>query len=357
MEVIWAHEQRCPDLGTVASDVGTLAESLDADRIFNIQRQAKVTGWLLKRKGDAVRSRVFGSSNRRFFTLDFEAKLFYYSHTESNKTASVPVPFRNLSRLEPLSGAVIEGVGPEDLLDGPAAKADWPSSVNKGPLAGKGAHLRAPKLSFRAPRRSQEQHGFIVSVAGREMELLCSSKAEADEWVASFRRAIASGSDCPGAATTAAAAGSLEATDISTSAGSASEGSRAGTPQSLQSFSDNGLIAPVAKLVPTAAPLSPPMEGPQLQRSAASSWGGRASGAAAGGRRAIGMLLRRPLQQEANRALTNDENVDRPTKVDTQEAVVEGSVVGRYEDKAAGLSLQERLAQMEFSDSEGEDCR
>jgi len=340
-----------------------VTESLDADRPLDFQKRSKVTGWLIKRKGDVVRSRFFGGSNRRFFTLDFEARLFFYSITESNKTASVPVAFRNLTRVEPLSGAALAGVGPEDLLDGPTVTTNGPSSGNKGSLAGKGAHLRTPKLSFGALRRPQEQHGFLITAAGREMELICATKAEADEWVAAFRRAIASGDDCPGVANIAAGVGSLE--EISTSTGSASGDSRAGTPHSLQSCSDTGLLVPV----PTAAPL-PPVEEPQQKRPAASSWGGRAGGAAAGGRRAIGMLLRRPLQQEdpfpkqdqANIA-TSVENVelhsawgeDRPTKVIAHGTAVEGSIAGRYEDKAAGLSLQERLAQMEFSDSEGED--
>lgn len=210
------------------------------------------------------------------------------------------------------------------------------------------------------------------------MELICTTQAEADEWVAAFRRAIASGGECAGVSNIAAGVGSLEATEVSTSTGSASGDSRAGTPQSLHSCSDAGLIAPVAELVPTAALQSPrsPREEPQQQKSG---WGGRASGAAAGGRRAIGLLLRRPLQQEdpfpkkeqAHNALTSVENVepnagqglhsawgeDRPTKVEVIKhgTAVKGSMAGRYGDKAAGKSLQERLACMDFSDSEGEE--
>jgi len=357
--------------------VETLAESLenvksvtDADRPFDSQRQSKVTGWLSKRKGDAVRSRLFRGNNRRFFTLDFEAKLFYYSHTESNKTASVPVAFRNLTRVGPLSGRALEGVGLEDLLDGPTVPTDGPSSGNRGSLAGQGANLRAPKLSFGASRRPQGQHGFLVTVAGKDMEVICATKAESDEWVGAFRQAMACGDgDCPGVANVSTGLGSLEATEVSTSTGSASGDSRAGTPQSLHSCSDTGLNAPVVELVPTAA-LPPPVEEPHQQKPVASSWGGRASGAAAGGRRAIGMLLRRPLQQEdpfpkKDKAhVTSIENVeelnstwgeDRPAEVITHGAAVEGSIAGRYGDKAAGLSLQARLAQMEFSDSEGED--
>jgi len=350
-----------PRLPMEVTDVETLSES--PEQPLDVPTQTKVTGWLSKRKGDATRSRLFGGSNRRFFTLDFEAKLFYYSHTESNKTASVPVAFRNVTRVEPLSGA-LECAQSEDMLDGPAA-ADGPSSGNKGSL---GAHVRGPKRSFGAPRRPQEQHGLLVTVAGRDMELTCATKAESDEWVAAFRRAIASGVDCQGKGTIAPGLAGLEATEPSTSTGSASGDSRAGTPQSLHSCSDNGLLESVAEIVPTAAP-PPSIEEPQ-QRPATSGWGSRASGAAAGGRRAIGMLLRRPLQQgdacpkkQAHGGLTNVENMepnsawaeDRNCFVTKESAAVEGSMAGRYGDKGAGLSLQERLAQMEFSDSEDED--
>merc|ERR1719160_1903249 len=44
--------------------------------------------------------------------------------------------------------------------------------------------------SLRAPK---EQHGFVVETPDRSLELLCSSKMEADQWIAALQQAMLSG--------------------------------------------------------------------------------------------------------------------------------------------------------------------
>jgi len=63
-------------------------------------------GWVTKKKTEGSRSKFISSVNRRFFTIDFETQVLYYGHTECNKQLSAPIPFRELLRVEALEEPV-----------------------------------------------------------------------------------------------------------------------------------------------------------------------------------------------------------------------------------------------------------
>jgi len=139
--------------------------------------RAPLSGWLLKRKSDKAVSRVISSTNRRYFTLDFDAQVFYYAHSENSRNVSQPVPFRHLLSVEGLFNPEGEEV---------SARQGSKHSVGSG-------FSRLGKILSRRPSGADE-HGFTLHLAGRDMELMCTSKEEADTWIDAIKEAIASGS-------------------------------------------------------------------------------------------------------------------------------------------------------------------
>ena len=47
--------------------------------------------------GDGAKARWFSSTTKRYFTIDFNAQLFFYAHSESDKTVSHPIRFKDNS--------------------------------------------------------------------------------------------------------------------------------------------------------------------------------------------------------------------------------------------------------------------
>jgi hypothetical protein len=178
-------------------------------------RAPPLTGWLLKRK----RGRIFGGTNRRFFTIDFAAQIFYYSNSEKpTKQVSRPMSFRDIVGLEPLTakgelasdapivpccddGEMMEAA--DDTTDdseveeaAPRQKAkrsdDQASVTSKGTTSSSwSSRLRLPSF---AKRKTGEKFGFALMMRGgsgeRMMELLAPSKEDSDRWMAAFNSAI-----------------------------------------------------------------------------------------------------------------------------------------------------------------------
>lgn len=287
----------------------------------------KLTGWLLKRKSEGVASRLFRSANRRFFTLDFEAQLFYYAQSESHKTMSLPVRFCNLLSVEPYE-AVSEPPLAEEAAEGDAAKSF--------------RHVAVPKISFGALKRSTaSHHGFVLRMAGKEMDLLCASKQEAEAWISGLREAIAMGSSGE----------EPLKLELSTSAGSSPEAP-------LSPRSEGGESVP-EMLVPQTPEAAKVQTSPRSQMA----FGGEPARETQEkkGRRGLGGLLPRRLRRQSKEAsvaevTTLEEGVEAWGDEDyPQDPAPVSEVSKRYEDKARGLSLKERLAQMDFSDDEDEE--
>eukprot|EP00930_Biecheleria_cincta_P048149 TRINITY_DN3349_c0_g1_i2.p1 TRINITY_DN3349_c0_g1~~TRINITY_DN3349_c0_g1_i2.p1 ORF type:complete len:690 (+),score=207.86 TRINITY_DN3349_c0_g1_i2:84-2153(+) len=60
------------------------------------------SAWLKKAKSENARFKMLQSSNTRYFTIDYEAQLLYYSHSATHKKISQPIPFRDILGAERL---------------------------------------------------------------------------------------------------------------------------------------------------------------------------------------------------------------------------------------------------------------
>jgi hypothetical protein len=152
------------------------------------QDSSIMSAWLLKKKS-GPKSHFFSSTNRRFFTMDFGRQIFFYQHSESEKKISQPIPFRSIISVHPLTDSVA------DMADaGTEVHADQPMNVQRADSkTSLVSSLRKRMPSFSTPRSlraPKEQHGFVIETVERPMALLCSSKAEADQWIAALQRAM-----------------------------------------------------------------------------------------------------------------------------------------------------------------------
>uniref|UniRef100_A0A7S4PY15 PH domain-containing protein n=1 Tax=Alexandrium monilatum TaxID=311494 RepID=A0A7S4PY15_9DINO len=337
--------------------------------------RGKVTGWLLKRKSEGVTSRLFRSANKRYFTLDFEGHLFYYAHTEGNKNASLPVAFRNLLSVEPFEA--------DSLNDGVIDEQDSSDQLGEQRKGSKEAqqHHRTwvPKISFSALKRQgpAKHHGFMLRIVGKEMEWLCSSKAEADSWIAALREAITLGAE-------ARAGEETSKVESSTSAGSspkaplsprsdaedsvpevcmprsspeaiaeaqeALSGKKVNSPRNTRAFGAEEPMEADAKDAGTAA-ARPSRRG--LGNLLPRRLGGRSRASErsqAEGATVTSLEFEAELLKEAGTQAWTDDEGDRAGVASNPVS----EVTRRYEDKGRGLSVKERLAQMDFSDDEDE---
>lgn len=57
-------------------------------------QKGRASAWLIKARSDGSNAKWFQSMGRRFFILDFDKRIFYYTYTESRQAqASTPIPF------------------------------------------------------------------------------------------------------------------------------------------------------------------------------------------------------------------------------------------------------------------------
>jgi len=155
--------------------------------------RAPLTGWLQKSKTESGKSRFLKSSNKRFFTLDFDGQIFYYAHSEGKKNLSMPTPFRHILSVEPLAAPGM----PEALTQKPAATGHCSSRASPAAVGLHGLPFSSQAVLRNLPsfsgygKRVAEQHGFSVKLRGKSMQLLCNSKAEVDVWIGGIREAMA----------------------------------------------------------------------------------------------------------------------------------------------------------------------
>jgi len=312
-------------------------------------RRAPLTGWLTKRKSDSSHTRFICSANKRYFTLDFRSQILYYAHSDSCKAVSVPTPFRDILGIEPFAATVQEEECEEE--------GQLTRSSSKGSLA---SGFRMPFLA----KKSAEQHGFVIRTVGKCMELLCSSKAEAETWIAAVNEAIEiaahSGgprlddcnNDAEARAETSTAAGSSRRTSPSprsvgeehnalspneelksSSSGSAGDD---GVPQTKAKRRMFGLLP--AKMTragasevktPQDTPRPPSSSMPQVEKTESTG---------------VVDMLNSSMGGECNAWASQVEDRSSPD-----------SVSKRYADKGQGLSIHQRLSQLDFSDDEDED--
>lgn len=290
-----------------------------------------LTGWVTKRKGEG-RSRLLGGSNRRFYTIDFDAQAFFYGHTEDCKSVSMPIPFRDILKAEPISGLEAEAL-PD------AQEAALQRSDSKGSLGSRSSGMRRPRmpsLGALSRRPSTDQHGLLLHTVGKVTELSFASKAEAETWVQAFQQAISmSGGET--------AREGLLGQDLSTATGSSC---CTATPRSEMEDSLVDGELPSAR---------------SSVRSGRSTRPSRPSSAA-------GLLPKAPAGDDAA-SFADSQSCGPQPKItralsgalawgyarSNSGEELNKSKCSRYADKGQGLSLQERLAQLDFSDNEEED--
>lgn len=149
--------------------------------------RAPVTGWLQKRKS-SNKSGLLKSVNKRFFTLDFESQIFYYSHSEGNKYVSM-FAFRQILSVESLTAEpAVQEASEHPVSTG--TQSSKSSLLHRMPFSSNAMMRSIPKFSGYA-KRATEHYGFVVKLEGKSLEVLCRSKEEADKWICGMQDAMA----------------------------------------------------------------------------------------------------------------------------------------------------------------------
>eukprot|EP00746_Dinoflagellata_sp_MGD_P165660 gnl/MRDRNA2_/MRDRNA2_95071_c0_seq1.p1 gnl/MRDRNA2_/MRDRNA2_95071_c0~~gnl/MRDRNA2_/MRDRNA2_95071_c0_seq1.p1 ORF type:complete len:420 (-),score=75.60 gnl/MRDRNA2_/MRDRNA2_95071_c0_seq1:258-1517(-) len=328
-----------------------------------------LSAWLLKRKS-GPKSRFLSSTNRRFFILDFGSQILFYKHSESDKKISQPTSFRNIISVQPLTDTVADVAD-----DGAESQAGQQINVqradSKTSLA---SSLRKRMPSFSTPRSLRaptQKHGFIIETPDKPLELLCSSKAEADQWIAALQQAMLLGGrpkvEQMARSDTSTAASSRPTTacsfDSSLANTNCSDMSPRQSPPSSRLGDDHVKSQQPAFTEHTSASLPPKVPKRPPVAKAKPKW---------------------PLLSPEEQTQQSEMKTPAPEKeavikvIESTNGVMEYSAADarieddseawgvaqsgslsqgypRYHDKSEGLSLQERLAQLDFSDDEDED--
>jgi hypothetical protein len=58
--------------------------------------KGKYSAWLKKSKSEGGRGKWIASTNKRYFTIDFEAKIVFYAHSSDQKKVSQPIKFKEI---------------------------------------------------------------------------------------------------------------------------------------------------------------------------------------------------------------------------------------------------------------------
>lgn len=115
------------------------------------------SGWVWKRKSEGSTSRFLNQFNKRFFTVDFNKEQFFYSHSPDQKKVSLPYSFH-------------------DLLSAYAVSA---------PEAGRSVLSRMGMSSG-----PSTEHGICVQTRQKEFELYFLNSMDATRWLQAFERAL-----------------------------------------------------------------------------------------------------------------------------------------------------------------------
>lgn len=106
-----------------------------------VEHRGTHSAWLMKEDGDIAAARWFQPCCRQYFTIDFDSRVIFYSHSEQDKYSSAPIPFK-------------------EVLWASLAEADPPTPTLK-------------------PRPTV----FVVETCQRRIRLACESSADAKLWV------------------------------------------------------------------------------------------------------------------------------------------------------------------------------
>jgi len=356
--------------------------------------RAPLSGWLLKRKSSKAVSRVISSTNRRYFTLDFDTQVFYYSHAENSKNVSQPVAFRHLLSVEALS------LGSAEADEVSAA----PTPQRQGSKNSVGSGIsRLGKILSRRPSGAEE-FGFTLHLAGRDMELMCATQEEADTWIDAIKEAIAYGSSekhrsssvpddarapstAPGSSENSPPSPRSEVAEDSDDeevplAGTLVVGSKTpeeAAPEEPGNFAQvatettapaqvfqvgEGEVVVAAEEAPVALEAAVDEEAPAAEEMPAAEQTSAPAEAAAQENDAVQLGAEAAKPSPAASEVEEVVAMDSARKVATSNATAwdindgsapQKSASARYADKGEGLTLAQRLSQLDFSDDEDEE--
>lgn len=145
-----------------------------------------MSAWLLKKKSGSaiVRMRQY---NKRFFTIDFDSRVFFYAHSKDSKKVSSVVRFCDIVDVQlpdPLAGSSM-GRATSDSSDLPMEKQDSRPSLLRRSFS-----LRSTEAT---PPAKAHHYVNLTVKPGKVLELLCATAAEAEEWHQGFREALLCG--------------------------------------------------------------------------------------------------------------------------------------------------------------------
>jgi len=361
----------------VASESQSIMASMD-DSIGT----GKLSAWLQKRKSEPKKQFFRSDTNRRFFTLDFDAQMFFYQHSESEKKISQPIVFRHIISVQPLTDTMTDVAddGTENQQATPVArrgdsKTSLASSLRK----------RMPSFSTPQSRAPKKQYGFVVETTDKSFELLCSSKMEAEQWVFALQRAVELGvskraqksievdkfAPCNSVIsssrpTTADSCNSVTGTKCSEGSSNRSSSPTGMCVTSIQSQAETRTSMALPPKVPNRPPAMPQncalSQKPAALADEVSEYS-VADARVQDDKEAWGTASQQKIVSQSALADEVCEYSVADARVQddkeawgtaSQQKIVSRSSP-RYHDKAAGLSWQQRLEQLEFSDDEEED--
>lgn len=318
-------------------------------------RRGQMNAWLLKKKSGTsiVRVRQY---NKRFFTLDFDSRVFFYAHAENSKKVSSVIPF-------------------SDILDVqlPESHADKGDNMSECSRTSKVSLFR--RLSSFGANKDTEQEQHILTVRtrpSRTMELVCSTSFEALQWFEALKAAIAEG-----------AQSQEDTDDAGTAAGDAAEAGPTADP-ATSAGGARGFGDDLSEESPGSSPPKPARGTfldlrTEAEDKPSATSGSAANGTATAGESTAVVAAGSAAMQARDFGFGADDTEDSDSAAgsDTEPAGGRQSGRGRedghvempisasavpaaaartsgtsYGDKHEGLSMQERLANMQFSDDE-----
>lgn len=329
--------------------------------------KGQMSAWLQKKKSGSAMVRV-RQYNKRYFTIDFDSRVFFYTHAENSKKASSMIPFADLVDVK--------------LPDQPHVdKSDTASECSKQ------SRVSWMRRLGSGTKLGEEEHVvMLMTKPARTMELLCSSAAEALQWFEAFKAAMADrgedeegagGSPCSLGVETPSSGEGLSK-DAAALAAASSGDDVAGRPAAASSSAAAAAADSSAAGEAAAAP--PPVKGTFLDLSTEPEALPSAGAQPAGGVEDVAVMNMSPGKLEASQfgfdgeesegssAASSPPGTPRGADGDGAGADAAGAdaatsqpgsrpATGRrsYADQHEGLSMKERLANLEFSDAEDDD--
>mmetsp|Transcript_29319 Transcript_29319/g.63595 ORF Transcript_29319/g.63595 Transcript_29319/m.63595 type:complete len:1067 (-) Transcript_29319:245-3445(-) len=135
-------------------------------------------GWLLKVKSSKARARWWSAAEWRFYTLDFERCIFFYSRSEDGASKAPPVHFSDIFGAELIydssTAASSSSSGNNPNLELTSSEAEFP------PLSGSRGHS---SLTGSSIGQAKGKQGFLVRTRSRIFEFYTAPAQRALEWV------------------------------------------------------------------------------------------------------------------------------------------------------------------------------